>query len=234
MSENPFQKDRSDAPANYLNQISEAMAQLELVYKDNPESRKPICDRINRLFHIIKYPQTTLPDGSQIQNAESDLQDNSNGSNTALFPNQTDKIAKRASKNPSDPKSFKPCKLPPDVTQRNANELERKRVEDRLNGFNMRTSPAWREICRRFGPSLNQTELLSLAQIIAGQLGLKVDREAKRRKEVLIKWYDENLKAVMEILPYIVLEDGDGNAVVGDEGRDFSNGMIPRPMMNPI
>ncbi|OHS96568.1 hypothetical protein TRFO_37278 [Tritrichomonas foetus] len=98
-----------------------------------------------------------------------------------------------------------------------ANELERKRVDSRLKGFSVRESAAWKEICKRFGPNLNQTELLSLAEVIAKQANLKVDREAKRRKEVLIKWYEENLTEVMEYLPYVVLQDSEGRNVCGEE-----------------
>jgi hypothetical protein len=98
-----------------------------------------------------------------------------------------------------------------------ANEVERRRVDARLNGFSLKESPAWRMIIRRFGENLNQMELLSLAQVLSDRLNLKIDREAKRRKEVLIKWYDENFRAISEVLPYVYLEDKDGHMVIGEE-----------------
>lgn len=98
---------------------------------------------------------------------------------------------------------------------RSANEIERKRVDARLNGFIYKESAAWRVITERYGDNLNQNELLSLAEVIAAQLNLKVDREAKRRKEVLIKWYDEHLEKIKSLLPLIVLEDKEGNRFEG-------------------
>ena len=98
---------------------------------------------------------------------------------------------------------------------RTANELERKRVDARLNGFVYKESRAWHEITRYYGDGLNQAELLSIAEVIASQIGVKVDREAKRRKEVLIKWYDENIEPIIEIMPLIKLEDKDGKPVEG-------------------
>lgn len=98
---------------------------------------------------------------------------------------------------------------------RSANELERKRVDARLNGFVYKESRAWHEITRHYGDGLNQAELLSLAEVLASQIGIKVDREAKRRKEVLIKWYDENIDTIVDIMPRIKLEDKDGKPVEG-------------------
>jgi hypothetical protein len=106
---------------------------------------------------------------------------------------------------------------------RNANEVERRRVGARLNGFVFKDSPAWQMISRRFGENLNQMELLSLAQVLSARLNLKIDREAKRRKEVLIKWYDENFRAISEILPYVYLEDRDGQMVIGEEKDNREN-----------
>jgi hypothetical protein len=93
--------------------------------------------------------------------------------------------------------------------------LERKRVQSRLGGFDSSKSVAWQEFCTRFGKSLNHTELLSVAEVIASQIGVRVDREAKRRKEVLIKWFDENYLAIAPILPRLKLENADGKMMTG-------------------
>ena len=89
-----------------------------------------------------------------------------------------------------------------------------------MNGFSLKDSIAWQEICKRYGPNLNQSELLSMAEIIGQEAGIKVDREAKRRKEVLIKWYEENLEVVLKMLPYFKLVDSNGNALRGDDQED--------------
>jgi hypothetical protein len=84
-------------------------------------------------------------------------------------------------------------------------------------GFDASQSIAWREIRTRFGDSLVQTELLSLAQVICSEIGIQVDREAKRRKEVLIKWFDENYSAIRGILSKIEMEDVNGRPLTPRE-----------------
>jgi hypothetical protein len=95
------------------------------------------------------------------------------------------------------------------------NRIERQRVEARLMGFDVNRSPAWRDIRARFGDSLNQSELLSLAEVIGKEIGVKVDREAKRRKEVLIKWFDEHYSSMKSILASIEIEDSEGKLMTG-------------------
>ena len=102
--------------------------------------------------------------------------------------------------------------LTPD-NQRLQTENERNRVEKRLENFDNKNSQAWKDIQNYFGPSLSQNELLSIAQVITYHAKLKLDREAKRRKEVLIKWFDENYNTIKNLLPKIKLEDGDGNPI---------------------
>jgi hypothetical protein len=96
-----------------------------------------------------------------------------------------------------------------------ADNADRKRVEARLMGFDSSRSAAWQRICARFGDSLSQSELLSLAEVISSEVGLKVDREAKRRKEVLIKWFDENYPAIEDLLDRLRLEDANGRPITG-------------------
>ena len=98
----------------------------------------------------------------------------------------------------------------PDL-QKSQTEAERRRVELRLSGFDGKNSDAWAEICDAFGPNLSQNELLCIAQVISFHAKLRLDREAKRRKEVLIKWFQENLPVIRPFFNRLVLEDVDGN-----------------------
>lgn len=84
---------------------------------------------------------------------------------------------------------------------------EAKRVEQRLQGFNRETSPAWIAITARFSSGIVHHELRSVAQIIAKKLDLKVDRDASRDNRVLIKWFDENWEVVEPELKKINLID---------------------------
>jgi hypothetical protein len=87
---------------------------------------------------------------------------------------------------------------------------ERDRIATRLNGFNSKDNIAWKAIAQKFGNSVKQAELLSMAQVVASQANIKLDRDAKRRKSVLIKWFEENWVAIEPFLQYLVLEEPHG------------------------
>lgn len=73
---------------------------------------------------------------------------------------------------------------------------DRRKADSRLGDFDPKNSKIWKKICNKFSPNLSQNELVSLAEIIASNVKIKVDREARRRKEVLIKWFDENSEKI--------------------------------------
>jgi hypothetical protein len=84
---------------------------------------------------------------------------------------------------------------------------EKERIAERLGGFNSKDNFVWKEISNRFGNNIKQPELLSIANVLASHANLKLDRDAKRRKSVLIKWFDEHWAQVQPYLDYVLLED---------------------------
>jgi hypothetical protein len=80
---------------------------------------------------------------------------------------------------------------------------ERQKIDQRIANFAYEKSAAWQEISARHWDSLRQSELLSIAQVLGNKLGIEVDREAKRRKSVLVKWFDENLMRLRPLFDYI-------------------------------
>ncbi|OHS98901.1 hypothetical protein TRFO_34769 [Tritrichomonas foetus] len=84
---------------------------------------------------------------------------------------------------------------------------EKLRVFSRLRGFKAKDSRVWSEITRRFGSELKHGELLSIAEVVAANAGVQLDRDAKRRKSVLIKWFEENWIRISPFLNYVILED---------------------------
>jgi hypothetical protein len=88
---------------------------------------------------------------------------------------------------------------------------EKERIASRLNGFNPKDNMVWRAISDRFGANIKQPELLSIATVISKSTGIKLDRDAKRRKSVLIKWFEENWASIAPYLEYVVLEDSHNN-----------------------
>ena len=91
--------------------------------------------------------------------------------------------------------------------QEQSTTKEKERIASRLSGFNPKDNMVWHEITQRFGASIKQPELLSIATVLAQNANIKLDRDAKRRKSVLIKWFEENWNAIHPFLDYVVLED---------------------------
>lgn len=84
---------------------------------------------------------------------------------------------------------------------------EKLRVFTRLKGFKAKESFVWKEITNRFGSEIKHGELLSIADVVATNAGIQLDRDAKRRKSVLIKWFEENWLQISPYLKYVILED---------------------------
>lgn len=91
---------------------------------------------------------------------------------------------------------------------------ERQKIDERIRNFDYEKSNAWMELARRGWDQLSQAELLSIAQIFGKKFTIPIDREAKRRKSVLVKWFEENLNALRPHLDNIelVFEDGQAQA----------------------
>ncbi|KAH0788594.1 hypothetical protein GPJ56_007276 [Histomonas meleagridis] len=92
-------------------------------------------------------------------------------------------------------------------TPHSGTNREKERINDRLHGFDPKDNIAWKEITKRFGTNIKQPELLSIAEVLANYANVKLDRDAKRRKTVLIKWFSENWPLISPYLHYVVLED---------------------------
>ena len=95
----------------------------------------------------------------------------------------------------------------PTYPNEQATTKEKERIASRLSGFNPKDNMVWHEITQKFGASIKQPELLSIATVLAQNANVKLDRDAKRRKSVLIKWFEENWAAIKPFLDYVVLED---------------------------
>jgi hypothetical protein len=83
---------------------------------------------------------------------------------------------------------------------------EMKRIQQRIDGFDWERSPAWLYLCWRFGPRLSQEELISIGTLVAATLQIKLDRDARRRKVVMVKWFEEHWAEIQPLLCLIVLD----------------------------
>lgn len=81
------------------------------------------------------------------------------------------------------------------------------RVQQRVSGFNPQCSDAWAGLCQHFGSKITQDELVSIAEAIKLYAQVKLDRDARRRKSVILKWYQDNWAQISKYIKYVVLED---------------------------
>ena len=86
-------------------------------------------------------------------------------------------------------------------------ENEIARVQQRVSGFDFLCSDAWSYLCRHFGNKVTQEELVSIADAIKPYARVKLDRDARRRKSVILKWYQDNWPQIQHYIKYVVLED---------------------------
>ena len=69
---------------------------------------------------------------------------------------------------------------------------EKDRVKQKLAGFDPRESPACIFINNHFGSDIHQQTLCEFAKKIAKKRQIILDRDSKRRKTVLLKWFHDH------------------------------------------
>ena len=96
---------------------------------------------------------------------------------------------------------------------------EKERVRQKLATFDPKTSPACIAITQRFGADVRQHCLCEIAKYLARKKQLVLDRDSKRRKCVLMKWFHDNwavlepLMAMFKIVgEEVIVEDPDATA----------------------
>lgn len=125
--------------------------------------------------------------------------------NTSISMNDTPQLQHS---NPSFiPTTFSEITPVSNIPSMEPQNKEKDRIHSRLDGFNPKDNEVWKVITSKFGPNIKQPELLSIASVCAQNANLKLDRDAKRRKSVLIKWFYENWAAISPYLDFVVLED---------------------------
>ena len=98
-----------------------------------------------------------------------------------------------------------PLSVPPYITS--APSLEKQKLAMKLNGFDYKTSDSWKSIVAMFGSDIKRTTLCEIAKFIASKKGIRMDRDSKRRKDVLLKWYSDNWADCIDILKKVKVKD---------------------------
>jgi hypothetical protein len=86
---------------------------------------------------------------------------------------------------------------------------EHLRVQSRVEGFDWRLSHAWRYLAFVYGEKVTQGELVSIADLLARSIGIRLDRDARRRKVVMIKWFEEHWAIILPFLRVVALVKSD-------------------------
>ena len=84
---------------------------------------------------------------------------------------------------------------------------EKERVQKKLNNFDPKSSPAWEYISKKFGAEVKQQCLCEMAKYLALKNELNLDRDSKRRKSVLIKWFHDNWNIIKDDIKKITIKD---------------------------
>lgn len=77
------------------------------------------------------------------------------------------------------------------------------RIHEIVKGFNVNKSNAWIYLRSNYGEKLTQNDLIRIANIVSTYTGIKISRDAKRRKVVLLKWFDENWHQIKPVLTMV-------------------------------
>ena len=107
-------------------------------------------------------------------------------------------------------------RLNPDFDEMNQCEIEKKRLDARIKGFEYKKSRAFNELNKRepFN-KLRFKELVSVAQVIETNLNIPLQREEKRRKNHLYQWFERNLDAILHEIDEghirLIFDQGENN-----------------------
>ena len=80
------------------------------------------------------------------------------------------------------------------------NKFKREFLKYEREDFDYESCLAWLKLTERFWKKINHEYLLNFAEVISMKLGIKIFRYQKRKKEMLINWFNNNFD---QIWPFI-------------------------------
>ena len=101
---------------------------------------------------------------------------------------------------PSGPPEPAPSQPQPAQRYKTAQQLwEQKFLQEKRDNFAPYESRAWKWLNARFG-KIAKEEVLSLGQVVSHVLGIELTREYKRRKETMIRWFEDHYDQAMPFI----------------------------------
>jgi hypothetical protein len=77
---------------------------------------------------------------------------------------------------------------------------EKEWLEKEMEQFTATDSDAWRLLTNLYGSKISKEELLSVGQVTSIELNIELVREYKRRKETMIKWFQNHFDRIEPFL----------------------------------
>jgi hypothetical protein len=93
-------------------------------------------------------------------------------------------------------------------------KYEKQWLSEEMKGFSPLDSEAWKILTDLYGPKISKEEIVSLGQVAAVELRIDLVREYKRRKETMIKWFQNNITRVRPFLQNCVRVLGENDRPV--------------------
>jgi hypothetical protein len=91
--------------------------------------------------------------------------------------------------------------------------------------FDAEHCEAWRDLRQMIAPKISFEELRSLAIICHENLDIELSRDVKRRKEMLIKWFDDHWVVVKSFLQTRV-------SIRSVTGKELNTSFVPRSCLS--
>jgi hypothetical protein len=76
---------------------------------------------------------------------------------------------------------------------------------ERLGDFKAEESRVWQLLQARFGSKLTMPMLAAIAWMVSDESGAVRDRQAHRRKAIMVKWLEEHIECLERLLPRMIL-----------------------------
>lgn len=110
----------------------------------------------------------------------------------------------------------------PEPDQNNREQTKKHQKEK----YDYKSSRAFRELTEHyFYPSIRQNELVSIAIAVANACDLHVERDAKRRKDLLIQWFEKHWETIEPTINNIIVFSKEGDVL----NRGGKSNFIPQP-----
>jgi hypothetical protein len=93
-------------------------------------------------------------------------------------------------------------------------KYEKQWFHEEMTGFDPLNSDAWALLTRLYGPRISKEEIVSLGQVAALELRIDLVREYKRRKETMIKWFQNHITVLRPFLQDCVQVLGEKDTVL--------------------